>query len=325
MELPTETVSVSFTDKLKFIQYDSPAFRDQPIHEAKCSRSRESGKMSSSKNIATVKNYRNTELREEGNVVLSRYSANEMVNVCYAKIWRGSSNNYEEENDICDDEKVFPSFFEKDLDKLQKLRLKSKSKSRKCLEKGEVKKWVETPEKFINTIKDMRSQNYDKPSLKKTGENSDTPVNADVQLVDDSRNKDASKRNESKVHFPGHVLLRSALQEGEAGEVERIINNYDIDFNSPALTGYNYLHKATENNQLQCARILIQYGIDVNGKDMDGVSPLALAFRLMNFPMVLLLVDSGANLSEYTKCKIEELQRVKELSCSVSKVFEMDV
>ena len=135
-----------------------------------------------------------------------------------------------------------------------------------------------------------------------------------------------SKRSGHAVHFPQHVLLCAALQEGDSEEMDKVIKDNSIDLNSlTQATGYYYLHKTILNDQLQCARMLIQNGIDVNAKDSEGVSPLALAFRLMNFPVVALLVQSGADVGEYTNSRIQEMNQVKELSCSVSKVFEMDV
>lgn len=137
---------------------------------------------------------------------------------------------------------------------------------------------------------------------------------------------DQSTRTNQVVHFPQHVLLCAALQEGDWNEIHKIVKNNSIDLDALTQgTRYHYLHKTILNDQLDCARALIQNGIDVNALDSEGASPLALAFRFMNFPMVALLVHSGADVGKYTDLRIREMNKVNELSTSVSKVFEMDV
>ncbi len=323
MEVLTETNSafLSHRRKLKVIRYDSPAFRDQPGSVTKVKRTlREQYKQCPPK-------LSNDLLPKED---VASYTTNEMVNACYAKIWRGSGAKL----NICDEEpgieedsemhKAFPIYLEKDLDKLQKLRLKSRFKSRKCLDNNEVKAWIEAPEKFIDILTKLRGE-----TNKENLENGKC-IDASSDGVDESRRNSVvdkqSKRPSHAVHFPQHVLLCAALQEGDSNEIDSVIKNNSIDLNSLSqTTGYYYLHKTILNDQVRCARMLIDNGIDVNAKDSEGVSPLALAFRLMNFPMVALLVHSGADVGEYTDSRIQEMDKVKELSCSVSKVFEMDV
>ena len=320
MEVLTETNSAfSHRRKLKVISYDSPAFRDQPGSETKVKRALREKHVQCPRfsNIFLPKN----------DVV--SYTAKEMVNACYAKIWRGYGaklNVWSEEPGIEEDSemhKAFPIYLDKDLDKLQKLRLKSRFKSRKSLDNDEVKVWIEAPEKFIDILTELQQE--------KNKENIEDKSKKFIEPSDTLRETSAvnavpSKRSSHAVHFPQHVLLCAALQEGDSDEMDKVIKDNGIDLNSLIKsTGYYYLHKTILNDQLQSARILIQNGIDVNGKDGEGILPLALAFRLMNFPMVALLVHSGADVGEYTNSRIQEMSQVKELSCSVSKVFEMDV
>ena len=334
MELSTKTLHpISFQDPDLNTNHDTTNFESTgsflrteilPVHDA-------GHDVSSSKDISPEENARITEVHSvDKKNGLPRCSANEMVNVCYAKICcrRGQTVTgcLEDEDERYDEytmDHVFPTYFEKDLDKLRKLRLKSKLKTKKYKERAEVKKWLETPDKFLRVLKDIRLEKESGPS-EVTVNNTDVEASSDNSAnVSSLREKKGSK---NQVHFPEHVLLCGALQERDPKEVESIINNYKIDLNSLSrLTGYHYLHKTITNGQLNCAKILIQNGIDVNAKDSEGVSPIALAFRLMNFQMVALLVDCGVNLWEYTKFRISELERVKELSRSVSKVFEMDL
>ena len=215
------------------------------------------------------------------------------------------------------------------MDKLRKLRLKSKLKAKKYKERAQVKKWIETPDEFLSVLKDIRNNGHGtEMNSDYTNNNTQMSLNTDTaELVTHNSETDKTvSPKKNQVHFPEHVLLCGALQEGDPKEVTSIINNYKIDLNSLSrLTGYHYLHKTITNGQFNCAKILIQNGIDVNAKDSGGISPLALAFRLMDFQMVALLVDFGANLFEYTKIRISELEKVKELSRSVSKVFEMEL
>lgn len=138
MEVLTENnCAFSHRGKLKVIVYDSPAFRDQPGYEANAKRKiREK-----QRHIAKPTNP--PPPSNDGN----SYTVTEMVNACYAKIWRhGSSavglNRHGEEPGIEEDSEMHkdlpPMHLEKDLDKLQKLRLKSRFKSRKCLDNDKV-------------------------------------------------------------------------------------------------------------------------------------------------------------------------------------------
>ena len=338
MKLSTETLHpTSSQDDLKF-NYDRTNFKSQsflredtPVYPHPW----RNNTIPSFKDVSPA--VQNVEVQEnKKNFGLPHCSANEMANVCYAKIWRSASCCLDEEDEIHDDGRMsigqfFPSYCDKDLDKLRKLRLKSKLKAKKYKERAEVKKWIETPDEFLSVLKDIRNNGHGTEiNMDNNNNNTQMPLNTDTAELfthDSETNKTVSvtpKRNQ--VHFPEHVLLCGALQEGDPKEVTSIINNYKIDLNSLSrLTGYHYLHKTITNGQFNCAKILIQNGIDVNVKDSGDISPLALAFRLMDFQMVALLIDFGANLFEYTKIRISELERVKELSRSVSKVFEMEL
>lgn len=333
MELSCESVTVSFADEMQFIKCDCTNLKDQPGLEAMLSWPEQNNDICSHKDIDDNGNVLITELSEGKNAVLPRYSVNEMINVCYAKMWRGNSNCLEED-ELCDSatSKVFPSYFEKDVDKLQKVKLKSKCKTRRNIENDEIKKWIETPAKFRNFLTDIRDERNGRRMKPESDDYSDIKgsVNAEIQISNKATERFSSidrgdkYKTKNQVHFPGHVLLCAALQEDEPKEVEKIVRDYKINLNELSQsTGYHYLHKTIGNSQLNCAKILIQNGIDVNGKDTEGNSPLALAFCSMNFRMVALLVDSGANLSDHTNRKINELEKAKELSRSILKVFEM--
>ena len=324
MEVLTESKSAfSHRRTLQMITYDSPAFREQVASDTKFKRTIREQFMQCP---------RLGNLHAQPTEDRVSYTAKEMVNACYAKIWRGSGSKlsvYSEEPGIEEDiemHKAFPTYLEKDLDKLQKLRLKSRVKSRKCLDNEEVKSWIEAPEKFIDILTELRGDK-NKESAESGPENVNCVTENDSDgLGNTSTDERKSKRSNHSVHFPQHILLNAALQEGDSNEIEKVIRNNGIDLNSlTEATGYCYLHKTILNDQLQCARMLIQHGINVNAKDSEGVSPLALAFRLMNFPMVALLVHSGADVGQYTDSRIQEMNKVKELSGSVSKVFVMDV
>ncbi|XP_028414998.1 uncharacterized protein LOC114538073 [Dendronephthya gigantea] len=317
MEVLTKTDSAfAHRRKLRVITYDSPAFRDQPGSEAKKRNFCERYHIQVANNGSL----------SDGKVP---YTANEIVNACYARIWRSSNAKLNvccDEPGIEDDSEMHKAInLGKDLDKLQKLRIKSRRKSRKCLDNNEVKDWIEGPEKFIDILAKLRGENSNGCSDNGSMERGEELVESDIQTDEILAVKDEKKRS-NQVHFPEHVLLCAALQEGDYDEVEKVIKTNNIDLNSLIeTTGNNYLHKTILNDQLQCARTLIRNGVDVNAIDSEGVSPLALAFRLMNFTMVALLVHSGADVGEYTSERIQEINQVKDLSGSVSKVFEMEV
>lgn len=317
MEVITDAISITaLRQQLRVVQYDSPAFRDQPRFESKkrremCDQYNGESQLS---NLAS----------DTGGQTSARFRLNEIVNACYAQLWRAECS----QRNFCNDEpgieyddvmkNAFNVCLGKDLDKVLKLRLKSRAKFRNRPSDDDAQKWLETPEKFIETLTTIRHNTKDR-------ENAGL-ISKESHEVIALKNERSTTGSQHSVRFSEHALLCSALQEGDAVEVENIIKQHGIELNALSeATGYSYLHKTILNNQMECAKVLVRNRMDVDAKDCQGLAPLDLAFRMMNFSMVTLLVDSGANISEYTERRIESMKRIEELSSSVMKVFEMDV
>ena len=64
------------------------------------------------------------------------------------------------------------------------------------------------------------------------------------------------------------------------------------------------LHWAVIGKQLDCARLLIKHGVDLDARDVDGRTPLHRAVFDKNREMIKLLVSAGASLSIEDKMHI---------------------
>lgn len=86
-----------------------------------------------------------------------------------------------------------------------------------------------------------------------------------------------------------------------------------VDVNHQSENGSTAMHVAVENAKLDCLRALVkQRGIDMNIKDVSGLSPLLWAARLRDWEALKLLIDSGCNIHS-TDC----INRVNALHVSV--------
>lgn len=96
------------------------------------------------------------------------------------------------------------------------------------------------------------------------------------------------------VAFFGHLKLAEELLEN------------GVNPNVPANNQFKVtpLHSACATSNLAMARLLIEYGADVNAKQMQGVTPLHSAAHNGQIDLVKLLIDCGAD----TNAKMENGQ-----------------
>lgn len=94
-------------------------------------------------------------------------------------------------------------------------------------------------------------------------------------------------------------LLRSAL-EGSEGDLER---RFDLECAYTSLHGVSALHLCAEYGSIECARVLLELGLDVDVRaevDRDGLGGQTPLFHTVNSnrnhcrPLMELLVESGA-------------------------------
>jgi ankyrin repeat protein len=153
-------------------------------------------------------------------------------------------------------------------------------------------------------------------------------ANADGQtalmVVARSSNIDAAKlllkhgaKVDAREAWREQTALMWAAAEGQPGMVKLLIekgadvnarskeNNWDRQVTAeprhqarPA-GGFSPLLYAARRGCLECARLLVKAGADVNGVDPEGVSPLLLATLNFSFDTAALLIDQGADVNRW--------------------------
>lgn len=75
------------------------------------------------------------------------------------------------------------------------------------------------------------------------------------------------------------------------------------------------LHWACSFNSIEVAKVLLSYGIDVDGVNLEGITPLHIAVKMLNVGMIKLLLSEGASpgiLDHSGRAPIEHLPAVNE-------------
>ena len=101
----------------------------------------------------------------------------------------------------------------------------------------------------------------------------------------------------NKLLYNGVSLLQYICYIGNVDALKLCID-LGADIN---IVGYNYkltpLHKACEYNQLECVKVLIDSGANLNLKNSIGRTPLIVAVQNQYEVCAQLLIDSGADLN----------------------------
>lgn len=90
--------------------------------------------------------------------------------------------------------------------------------------------------------------------------------------------------------------LSNACEHGRQDDVERALDA-GIDINGRDSEGWTPLRAAAAFDRLQIVNLLLARGADVNRKNKDGTTPLFGAARSGNFDIALLLIDNGADVN----------------------------
>lgn len=104
---------------------------------------------------------------------------------------------------------------------------------------------------------------------------------------------DEAQRNESVS-----ALLRAA-ECGRTSSIEYLVKHIGLQPDVQA-DGSSPLHEAVRNNRYRAARLLLQYGADVNRPTPDGQTPLMTAALAGDVTMVKLLLKNGADPAAHT-------------------------
>ncbi|MDF2549301.1 MAG: hypothetical protein K0S07_368 [Chlamydiales bacterium] len=104
--------------------------------------------------------------------------------------------------------------------------------------------------------------------------------------------------NWQKEDDNGKTALEVAIEKGQLATVHYFMQHIPQQQLKKTKLGQPLLHYALGQRQSQIASLLIQEGFDVNEKDAAGQTPLQLALKAKQLPLVHLLLAAGSNPSQ---------------------------
>ncbi|XP_061079172.1 protein phosphatase 1 regulatory subunit 27-like [Conger conger] len=79
------------------------------------------------------------------------------------------------------------------------------------------------------------------------------------------------------VHFPNDVVFQDNIRQGDMTQVGRFLRTQKVRVNKPFPSGMSAIHEAVLSGSLDCVKLLVTYGADVDLRDDDGWTPLHMA------------------------------------------------
>lgn len=195
-----------------------------------------------------------------------------------------------------------------DIDKLTSFKAKNKLEIFSKEKKETVKEWTSSPKNFYKCILKYRQKQLACNHFRTT------------------KREGSSRETAKKVGFSADVLLFSAIEENAYRELIEIIETHKIDLNlCKNARGLPPLHRAVQRGAVDCVRVLLNHGADVNLQDSTNCQAINLAISGRQFECIVILIESGASVKEYTKQRLKEYEDVQVLSKSCYRSFEASV
>lgn len=196
-----------------------------------------------------------------------------------------------------------------DIDKLTSFKAKHRLEIFSREKKENVREWTSSPKKFYKCILKCRQKQLSSNGFRTT-----------------KREGTDSRLRKKKVSFPADVLLFSAIEENACSELIEIIRNHKVDVNlCKNARGLPPLHRAVQRGAIDCVKALLSHSADVNLRDSTNCPAINLAISMRQFECIVLLIESGASVEEYTTQRLQEYEDVQILSKSCYRSFEADV
>lgn len=219
----------------------------------------------------------------------------------------GQENKASKSGDDLNDMRPTTGKWFNDIDKLTSFKAKHKLEIFSKEKKETVREWTSSPKKFYKCILNCRQKQLSQCNGFRT-----TKREGNLGL--------------KKVSFPADVLLFSAIEENASTELIEIIRNHKIDVNLfRNVRGLPPLHRAVQRGAVDCVRVLLSHSADVNLRDSTNRPAINLAISMRQFECIVLLIESGASVEEYTNQRLQEYENVHTLSKSCYRAFEANV
>lgn len=93
-------------------------------------------------------------------------------------------------------------------------------------------------------------------------------------------------------------ILHFAISRDDMKAATNILENGNVDINAMRPPGISALHQACATGNVQCIKMLLDHGADVEVKTWQGLSSLQIAARYGNFEAAELLIQNGANMDD---------------------------
>ncbi|KAI1896711.1 hypothetical protein AGOR_G00097620 [Albula goreensis] len=128
------------------------------------------------------------------------------------------------------------------------------------------------------------------------------------------------------VHFPNDIVFQDHIRQGDLEQIGRFIRARKVHLNTIYLSGMAAIHEAVLSGNLECVKLLVKYGADINQRDEEGWTPLHMACS-DGFPHIArYLLSLGANVDAENECgekpadlidpECKELVRLFKVGCA---------
>jgi len=111
-----------------------------------------------------------------------------------------------------------------------------------------------------------------------------------LTLIKRMRFRQSSASEEDLLHF--------SISRDDVKAVSNILGHGNVEVNALMPPGISALHQACAIGNVQCIKMLLDYGADIELKTRQGLSSLQIAARYGNFEAAELLIQHGANMDD---------------------------